>query len=1009
MALFPTNAAQVQAFAGALYGVQVGSTTMTQVNSDIAAAGGLTNALNAYYTASFGNVATATVAASLVANIGISAANAEAATAYVAGVLNGTAANARGAAIMNILNLLSSLTADATYGADAAAWNTKVETAVAYTGSSNVTMGSTVSQGSTFVLTTGVDTFTGTSGNDTFTADNTSTDVSSTADVLNGGEGTDTLNVFSDGAAGAMPALTSVEVLNVYDQDNDMTTAAASLASLNTVNLVRGDGALTLTVGANVANVGLTDIVADGDTDGAGTGAGVIVAAAATATSLNLSLNGVTAAAETGITDENVDVNGAALTTLNVTTSGTASSFDLLDAASATTISINAGAALTTVLETGATAASLSLSGAGAVNLGALDSAINTVTSTATGALTADIGANVDTVLTAGSGNDVITASSTDTIATTDALAVNGGDGTDVLVISATADVNTAADGARYTNFETVRTGDSYDGDLVAGITALQLTGAASKSYTDLTATQAAAIQVRGDETSATFALKTATGTSDALTLTMGTGLTTSAATDIVTGMTVTGFETLNIIENGGATASAGADRTAVVAAFTGATLNDINLSGRAVTLSNIATTVAVNIDGSALTGNGATGTDTQALTVDGSAVAGSVITGSALRDSFTVGAEGSTYNGGAGNDAFSATVALLTADGSTDLVLNGDAGTDTLTLSNTTDNTITDNQFTNVHGFEKLTLTNTGAADTSISTGAAFNAAFADGATITSGVIAATYDITIAAGLSTVATTVSIAATSQTGASTETNSITTGSAADSVTYTDADWVGTTGGAQGTIVIDTRGGNDTISVTVGTLVAADTSTASTGQAISITGGAGQDSITKVGTNSAKVVGTAVFNFAAGDSSTTAWDSITGFDAANTTFSDKLDFEGTAAVSAFTATEDFGVIKSHSITTGYASFDDVADYSAALVINATNLADVVGYLKANVAANGTVAFAYDSDASGTADATMVFHQGSGSSVADDLVMLVGITSGTLTATLTTTTAGAIAIA
>mgnify|MGYP002142826345 CR=1 FL=1 len=767
--------------------------------------------------------------------------------------------------------------------------------------------------------------------------------------------------------------------------------------------MIAASGVLTI----SDVDQGQSNFTAQSDTagDNTTTANGVQIAAAATATSLTINAGGIKAAGTDA--DEDITVSGAALTTVTFNATGKVTA-DELDFAAATTINLNAADAVVTTVATTGTA-TLNISGSGAVDIGTLDADINTITSTATGALTAAIGANVDTVLTAGSGNDVITASTTDTIASTEALAVNGGEGTDTLIIAEAADVGSTADGARYTNFEKVRLSDDYDADYVAGITHLQLAGASGKSYTDLTATQASNIQVRGDETSPTFALKTATGTADALTLTMGTGTTTAAATDIATGMTVTGFETLNIVENGGPTAAAGADRTAIIAAFTGATLNDINLSGRAVTLSNIATTVAVNIDGSALTGNGATGTNTQALTVAGSAVAGSVITGSALRDSFTVGAEGSTYNGGAGNDAFSATVSLLTADGSTDLVLNGDAGTDTLTLSNTTGNTITDNQFTNVHGFEKLTLTNTGAADTSISTGAAFNAAFADGATITSGTIAATYDITIAAGLSTVATTVSIAATSQTGAATETNSITTGSGADKVTYTDSDWVGTTGGAQGTIVIDTRAGNDTISVTVGTLVAADTGTTSTGQAISITGGAGQDSITKVGTNSAKAVGTAVFNFAAGDSSTTAWDSITGFDAANTTFSDKLDFEGTAVVSAFTATEDFGLIKSHSITTGYASFDDVADYSTALVINATNLADVVGYLQANVAANGTVAFAYDSDASGTADATMVFHQGSASSVADDLVVLVGITSGSLTATLTTTTAGAIAIA
>ena len=229
------------------------------------------------------------------------------------------------------------------------------------------------------------------------------------------------------------------------------------------------------------------------------------------------------------------------------------------------------------------------------------------------------------------------------------------------------------------------------------------------------------------------------------------------------------------------------------------------------MTISNVATTKAVDIDGSALTGNGNTGANVQGLTVAGSAVTGSTITGSAFNDSMTVGAEGSTYSAGAGTDAFSATVALITADGTTDLVLDGGAGTDTLTLTNTTGNTMTDSHFTNISNMEKLTLTNTGAADTSITAGAAFNAAFADGVTITSGNIAATQDITIAAGLATVGMTVTIAATSQTGAATETNSIVTGSGADTVTYTDTGWVGSAStNASGTFAIDTNGGNDTI-------------------------------------------------------------------------------------------------------------------------------------------------------------------------------------------------------
>ena len=329
------------------------------------------------------------------------------------------------------------------------------------------------------------------------------------------------------------------------------------------------------------------------------------------------------------------------------------------------------------------------------------------------------------------------------------------------MILGDANDVNTA-DGARYTNFETIQTTTSYDADLVAGITGFRLGTSTGQSFTDLTATQAANVTVIGDLTTGTIALKDATGSSDTLSLTMGTGTTTAAATDVVTGITVTGFETLNVAENGGPTATAGANRTAIIAAVTGATLSDINLTGRAVTITNLATTVPVDIDGTALTGNGSSTAGTiQGLTVGGSAVAGSTIRGSEVNDSMTIGAEGSTYLGNGGNDAFSATATLINADGATDLVINGGAGTDTLTLTNTTGNALTDTHFTNLSNMEGLTLTNTGAADTTITTGAAFNAAFANGAVITSGNIAAAQDITVSAGLSTVVT-VTIAARSR-------------------------------------------------------------------------------------------------------------------------------------------------------------------------------------------------------------------------------------------------------
>jgi hypothetical protein len=777
-----------------------------------------------------------------------------------------------------------------------------------------------------------------------------------------------------------------------------VTAVLATTASTMTVNASNYTGATDFTSNGSTGLTNFTNMTAgQAATMDAGSG-GMGIGYGATVTSSAINVSGGTTAGDLTLT-------GAAVTSTDITASGKTNTVGTIDLAGSSTVTLAADTKFTaTQIDTTATAGSLTISGAGAVNIGTLDDGFVTVNASGnSGGLTMTGPANSPNAsITLSSGADVFTTDD-DGFTAAQTFAVNAGDGTDILVVAAAADINAATESARYTNFETVRIGDTYDADQIAGITAIQLTGATSKSYTDLTATQAASVQVRGDETSATFALKSATGTADALNLTMGTGLTTAAATDIVTGMTVTGFETISITENGGPSATAGANQTAIIAAFTTpTTLNNIDLAGRAVTLSDIATTVAVDIDGTALTGNG-NASGVQGLNVGGSAVAGSVINGSAVNDSLTIGAEGSTYNGNAGTDAFSTTPAIMLADGATDLVVNGGAGTDTITFTGATGHTYTDAHFTNISNMEGMTMTNTGAAATSITTGAAFNAAFADGVTITSGVIAAAQDIAIVGGLSTVDMTVSIAATSQTGASTETNSIVTGSGADTVTYTDTGYVGVSGAAGGTFAIDTNAGNDTISVTTGTFVQD-----STAGILDITGGSGQDSIT---VNAAKVndgtsdIGCVRFLFAAGDSNTVTYDTITGFDTGTAgAISDELDFEGTAAVASFTANNDFGTIKSHSVTTGVITFDDAASFVAAVTVNAANLADVVGYLQANMTANHTGAFLFDSTGNGAGDGTMIFHQGSAAGVADDLVFLAGVT-GVADVSITTNNTGA----
>lgn len=857
-------------------------------------------------------------------------------------------------------------------------------------------------------LTTGADNLTGTSNDDTFNASiDQGTPTNSTitaADVIAGGAGNDTLNVTGTGTT--LDVLGSALVTGIETVNIRATTAntldASAISGLKAANANLGTGTVIVTNLASGASVGVK---------GNGTVLnGEVAFAYATATDA-VTLNIADGTAMTAAITAKATLGGTATgtaTTATVNSTGAANTVGTVDLANATLTSVTINAAtnlkgdfLSQATDQVAATGSVTISGAATtVELtAALDNDIATLNASGltAGGIIATLGSLVTQTVTGGVGNDRITTGATLTTGS-----VNAGTGTDTLVVGAAAHLATAALGAKYTGFETLRVGDSQDMSVISGITAVEVNAMTAKSVTNMTATQAANVKVLGDQTtSLTLALAAATGTSDVLTITAGTGLTTGASFDLA-GLVVTGFETVNILANPGPTATVGANKTVTIASLTGATLNTLNLTGTAFDITNGATTVATTFNASALTGDG-TVAGSKGLTIAGSLVASSTVTGSALIDTATVGAEGSAYNMGAGNDAISTTVAILVADGTTDGTINGGEGTDTLTLTDTT-TTLTDNHFTKLSNLEKLTLSNT-VGDASITTGSAFNTAFATGATITTGVLAATKDITFNGGLSSVAVNLTVDATDLVGTAVEANSITTGSAADTVTFTgDATYVGVAGAAQGTIAISTGAGADTISVTVGTLLA---STA--GQAITITGGTGADLITKVGTNSTTVTSVAKYVMASGDSGTTTstYDQITGFDVADgTNLSDVLDFAGTGAVGTLATSTDFGAILSHSLTGGVALFDDAATYAAAVVVNASNLADVVGYLAANTATSDAIAFAYDSDNNGANDATIVFSN----QAADSLVMLVGVTGVTsINATLTTTTANTVAIA
>ena len=1032
MPAFITNTVHIQRYADAVYGVQVGSATLAQVNQDITSLGGIDKALNAYFIGS--GQTNATVAANIVKNVGIvvggtiTAAAVTDATAYVLGQLNANKGN-EGATIKNILNLVGNLTADPIYGAAAVKFNADVDNAIAYTGAGDVIAGSVIATVAPFTLTTGSDNLPGTSNNDTFNAlIDQATAANSTinaSDIISGGAGSDTLTI--TGVGTTLDVLNSATVTGIETVNIRATTAnslnASAISGLTAVNST-GAGTVLVTnlaAGASIGIVGNGSLV-QGEVAFA-------PATAASAITLNISGGVAQTAANVGITAAATIAAGAATgtaTTATVNSTGAANTTGIIDLANATLTSVTINAAtnltanfLSQATDQVATGGTLTVSGAATlVTLSAaLDNDLATINASGmtAGGISATLGTLQTITVTGGAGADTITTGAVLTTGT-----VNAGAGTDILGVAADAHI-TATVGAKYTNFETLRltSGVTVDASNVAGITAIETLGVAT--VTNMTATQAASVTMRANATAGTadalnLQLAAQSGTSDALTITAGLGTTTTGALDIAA-LTVTGFEILNLRAAPGPTSTAGAggagDRTTnITGTITGATLREINLTGTAVNIANVATTVPVTINGSALTGDGRSASTQAGLTVAGSAVVGSTITGSAVRDVFTIGAEGSAYNGGDGNDSITTTVALLVADGVTDGTINGGNGTDTLTVSDTTGVTLTDNHFTKLSNMETLALTATGAGDVSVTLGGTFNAAFASGATITTGKIAATQDVTFAGGLSNVNITLTVDADLLVGTAAETHSLVTGSGNDTVTFAgDATYVGVAG-ATGTIVISTGAGADTISLTHGQLLANTTS-----QTATITGGTGADTITKgAGSlNSTTVQSTTVFVMAAGDSGTTlaTQDKITGFQTAGVaanTLSDVLNFEGTATVSAFTASADFGAILTHSITGGIATFDTAATFAAAKIVNANNLADVVGYLNANLGVNETVGFLFDSNGDGANDATMVFHQGSNlTTVADDLVQLVGVTGLSLNATLTTVTAGCIAVA
>lgn len=671
------------------------------------------------------------------------------------------------------------------------------------------------------------------------------------------------------------------------------------------------------------------------------------------------------------VTTATINSTGAAntLTAIDLST-GTSVTSLTVNAATNLKTAINNDFAATAALTVAGAASSVELTGGNAATLKTIDASGLTA-----GGLTIAL-STTNTSFKGGQGNDVVT---TAAIATT--ASVDAGAGTaDVIVVGAGTDTDSAAKAAVYKNFEVLRTADDQNMANFTGstITAVQMNAATSKTLSNVTAAQAAALTVRGDQSTAfTVTLADATGSADVVNLTMNNSTATAAApADVdIAGFSIAGVETLNVTSSGGGVdLTSAATLNSLAFANGGANkLKAITVTGASsLDLSTTNTAVAVAIDASGLTGSAA-------LKISGNVVKGSSVKATANKDDITVTAQADgnagdfiTYDAGAGDDAISATVGAINNSVNTkaSVKIDGGAGKDTLTLTDT-NLTMGDAQFQYVTNVE--VLKHTAAGTDTITTGGFFDTNYK----------ASGFEFNI--GETTNGAARSVDASSFTGKLTvgvsnndtaNVSTVKTGSGDDTITLTQGTTINTT-----THVVEAGQGNDTITAK--------------NAFVTITGGKGADVIDITDAVAAQDV----IVIAAGDSTTAARDKVTGFAITNTGTTDKLVLAGTAIQADVTAADgtDVGVIKSHKIASGVITFDDINAYDTALVINATNLSDVLTYLTTNITTAGnTVAFAYDSDNNGAADATIVY-QAAASAADATVVELVGLTGVTAVAT------------
>ena len=686
-----TNGTVLTRLAGALYNTQMSNATYKEV-----AALDPSSLANTLYARDFGSTTDLAVATTLVKNLGLTS---------VTGLANWVAAqltaagSAKGAKVVDLLNGFAQLSADATYGAAATAFNTKVNSALALSQTTDNEGGtfdaiSTSVSGKEFTLTASRDNLTGTAGNDLFdgVSESLTSNALSSTDSINGGAGTDEL-VFlgSIASASLAPTLTSIETITAQ-ADATTTLNLINATGYTTLNADAGSESLTFANVASVVAYGMSNLI--------GSGKGVTI------NHTNTALAGAADNATVTLDNASYDVAAGSaydltftkttgtnkLETVTLVTTGGASKIDdlVVTDQGVTTLVVKGDQDLTidTLTDSTATGVTLRTIDASALTGGLTVTGTSTSTTgnTITGGSGKDslTGGSANDVISGGEGNDTIVGAAgednlsggngNDTVKVTGSDVTNkdtisGGDGTDTIAIIGGGVAASSATGV--SGFETLALGsdDSQAVNAFSGIATLSVahstvdgsaTDANNKTtaFTAAAGTEALSITSLGSTDDVTVSLNT-DGTADSISVTIGSAAAgTGESFDV---LTLDNYETITI-------ATAGASGT--VTDFAASSLKSLTINAaKALTLDSNSTSTWSSL--ATIDASGSTA-DVNFAGTSGGLDRAATVTGGSGNDTFTGSGSADNISGGAGND-------VLAGNAGNDTLAGGD-GNDSLT-----------------------------------------------------------------------------------------------------------------------------------------------------------------------------------------------------------------------------------------------------------------------------------------------------------------------------------------